>query len=457
MPRLPTALSPLPGILIGILLISTFACGPSTDSTQESSVPTDKPHVVVVLIDTFRPDHLGVFGHERETAPYLEALIRRSSVFRQAFSTSSWTAPSTSSLFTSLYPTRHGVTEGFLAHRQRSEAMAAKNEVIQINRLPAEVATLPELMREAGYTTLGVASNINIGSEIGFDRGFDRFEKMQDRSAKKLAARMVAWRKEVPADRPTFLYMHFNDVHEPYQQREPWFEEKEDELENLVSAYDSEISFLDQVLDSLHQDLNWDENTLLLLVSDHGEEFKEHGRIGHQFSLYDELMRVLFVVSGEGIPTQEITDINVSLIDAVPTLLDLLDLPPPEGRDGLSLAPFLNAESPSGAVVREFQKRTLFAHRSHHRVRQGLDERHLWAAVRGSWKWIESPSGGKLFDRAADPAEKKNLVRKRQDVVEQLEQALADFREGGFQRGEVTEVEIDEATRKSLEALGYVQ
>lgn len=440
-----------------LLLLWTGACAHEEQGPAEP-VELETPHVVVVLIDTFRPDHLGVLGYDRETAPFLEDLLRRSTVFRRAFSTSSWTAPSTSSLFTSLYPTRHGVTEGFLAHQKRVDAVAEqRNERITLNRLPSEFPTLPELLQQAGYQTFGAASNINIGGEIGFDRGFDHFHHLRDRSAEALAKELKAWRHKVPDGEPTFTYLHFNDVHEPYDPREPWYEEKDDELGRIVSAYNSEISYLDGVLEELYRDLSWDQDTLVVLVSDHGEEFREHGQIGHQFTLYDELMRVLIAFSGEGIPARFEEGVNVSLIDVIPTILEVLELPEASDRDGLSLAPFLASEPPPEVVNREFQKRVLFAHRSHYRTRRGLPEAHLWAAVRGPWKLIQHGERKRLFHLEEDPGETEDRKKEDRAIARELASQLDEFQAPGIQRGETMEVEIDEETRRSLEALGYVQ
>ena len=136
--------------------------------------PLQRPNVVVILLDTLRPDYLGFYGYEKEMAPFLAQLANESVVFERAFSTSSWTAPSTSSLFTSLYPPQHGVVEGFLMHQLLTKAREEKAmETIALNRLPSGRPTLPELFKSMGYGTFGLATNVNIGQEMGFNRGFD--------------------------------------------------------------------------------------------------------------------------------------------------------------------------------------------------------------------------------------------------------------------------------------------
>lgn len=436
--------------LLCFLLLAGAGCG----DEPRTPAPAERPDVVLVLFDTFRPDYLGRNGYRRTTAPFLEDLMTRSAVFENAYSTSSWTAPATGSVFTSLYPTRHGVIEGFLANRQRSRTLEQR---IVLNRLPAEVPTLPELLSAAGYATFGLASNINVGDEIGFDRGFDRFERLTDRSAERLAAKLESWREDLERG-PSFVYLHFNDVHEPYDPRAPWYEESDDELARMISAYDSEISFLDRALEKLYRDFGWDRNTLLMIVSDHGEEFKDHGKLGHGFSLWNELMRVLMVVSGPdlGIPAREVKT-HVSLVDVVPTILDLLGLEVPDGRDGRSLAPLL-AETPSAGAVRELEKRTIFAHRIRHRARAGKETQHMWAAVRGPWKLIDKPGGKRLYHLERDPAEKDPVGREHRKLRARLVAELEAFRAGGFRTGgEQTEVEIDQKTYEQLKTLGYVE
>lgn len=457
----PTARGARPHVL-GILLASLLAgCSASPPEQPDTAAESSgAPNVVVVLIDTFRPDHLGVLGYDRSTAPFLEGVLRDSTVFHRAFSTSSWTAPSTSSVFTSLYPPEHGVTEGFLAHGRRSNAIdELVGQTLTLNRLPDSIPTLPEIFAEAGYSTWGAATNINIGSQIGFDRGFDRFEYLVDRSARVVERKVSSWQRQMDASSPSFLYLHFNDVHEPYQARRPWYEPADDELADTVARYDSEISFLDDVLQDLYTDLGWGENTLLVVISDHGEEFGEHGAVGHQFTLYDELMRVLFAVHGPdlGIGPARLDHVNVSLIDVLPTVLDLVGIEAPPHARGVSLAPLVRGAR-AQQVERYLQDRTLFAHRMRYRVRQGKDPSHLWAAVRGPWKLIVDEKRARLFDHRSDPEEKSDRATESEDVARELSQELGSLVEAGIRRPEATaDVVLDAETLERLKSLGYVQ
>ncbi len=416
----------------------------------------ERPNVVLITLDTFRPDHLGINGYARQTAPFLERLMERSVVFDDAYSTSSWTAPATGSLFTGLYPNRHGVTEGFIAHSDRVASVDdLVGETIRLNRLPAGVSTVPELFQGAGYSTFGLAANINIGSEIGFDRGFDRFRRMKDRAAVELAEALTGWRRETTASSPYFLYLHLNDTHQPYHRREPWYRGGDDDTDRLVAAYDSEISYLDRALEKLYRELEWQRNTLLVVVSDHGEELGERGRFGHGFSLRLNLIRALLVIAGPdlGIPARTVAT-PVSLVDVLPTLLDLVSVPIPEGLDGLSMARLLG----SGAVEPEaLPSRILFAHRMR---RHGSDSgaEHLWAALRMPFKLIVRSGGGpRLLDLSREPGKRADLADQRPDETAELSAALAGFQSAARLEGEQVEVEIDRETLESLKSLGYVR
>lgn len=156
--RRSTPASALATVVASMLLLQS--CG---GFTQE------RPDVVVILIDTLRPDYLGFYGNETDTAPFLESLAANSTVLRRAYAASSWTAPSTASLFTSWYPPHHGVVEGFFAHKGRvKKVKETGHSSLPLNRLPTGHQTLPELFQQAGYHTLGLAANINNGDEIGY-------------------------------------------------------------------------------------------------------------------------------------------------------------------------------------------------------------------------------------------------------------------------------------------------
>jgi arylsulfatase A-like enzyme len=425
------------GAATSALLLWSSACFPG-DKKQ--------PNVVLVVIDTLRADHLGFLGYQRETAPYLASLAASSAVFENAFSASTWTAPATATIMTGHYPTEHGVVENFFAHRERAKQIEMTGGAhIPLNRLPRSLPTLAERMRDAGYATYGLASNINIGRDIGFDRGFLHFDALVDEDASVLAARVADWSEEMlGAGDPYFLYLHFNDVHSPYHARPPWYIHAPSFREQQISAYDSEISYLDLELRRIGQLLAWDDRTIIVVASDHGEEFGEHGRTGHNFSLHDELMHTLLLIHGEGVRPGRVAA-NVSTVDIVPTILGLVGVDADADLAGHSLAAAAVAEGWTGDVA--------FAHRLE---RDRSHERHLWAVVDGPWKAIAGGAELELYNLEESRAELENLATEKPATAVALEERLRGFQRGAFEvENERIEVPLDQEALDRLRTLGY--
>jgi arylsulfatase A-like enzyme len=408
--------------------------------------PPRPPNVVVIVIDTLRADHLPLYGYQRDTAPFLSALAADSVVFTAAESTSAWTAPATASLFTSLYPFQHDVVTGFMV----AQSLQGQPEVVELDRLPDEVATLPEVMNAAGYSTFGLTANINIGEPMGFARGFDRFRNYtQDEPAEVLAKRAKRWRLQMSAALPYFLYMHFMDPHAPYRERRPWFEPPADPNRRNIAAYDSEIAYMDSVLKDLYAAMGWERDTILIVTADHGEEFGDHRGEGHGKTLYSEMLHVpLLVRYPERFPARRIVE-PVGLIDVLPTLRELTRSAPEPRDEGLSLVPLLR-----GAPI-DPERRSLFAHL----LRRDQGGRLLHSARRGPWKYIEGSSGERLlFNLATDPRESANVVERGAIVAERLQATLRDFvRTARKLSGRPIIIPPDPETIEHLRALGYVQ
>jgi arylsulfatase A-like enzyme len=463
--------------------------------TIEGSGET-RPNVILIVLDTTRADHLGVYGHEPEPTPFLSSLARQSAVFDRAFSVSSWTAPATASVFTGQYPWKHGVLDGFYWHRKQiTKAKATNAPVMAINSFASDTRTMPERFRDLGYATVGLASNINIGSEIGFDRGFDRFirdnankhggvrgglgaaaELVEDTfcsalgvngfrpyvgTARDFRARLDDWEAELEAAAPYFLYLHLNDAHQPYVRRYPYFrgavdvsgDPAQQRIENHRANYESEISYMDAQIEKIFHMAFRDDNTLFVVLSDHGEEFGDHGKVGHMRGLYSELNRVVMTIHGpgQGIRAARIADVNVSLIDVLPTLLDLVGAPVPTGMDGRSLVPLLRGDAHAVPLKQELSRRVLFAHR------RGAGE---WlAAVDGPWKLIRGKGEpSQLFNLQTDPLESTNLFSQEEAIANRLNALLVPFDDESFwKRGDVSTVEAGKALEEQLRALGYVQ
>jgi arylsulfatase A-like enzyme len=426
-------------------------------ASAEVTTSESKPNVVVVLIDTLRPDYLGIYGHAWESAPFLAKLAETSTVCTRAFSTSSWTAPSTSSVFTSLYPHQHGIIEGFYVHKGRAELLEkVGKQFLPLNAMPKDVSTLPEILKDQGYRTYGLASNINIGDTIGFSRGFDKFELHNDTAASNLLRRLAAWRDEILSEGPHFVYLHFNDVHSPYLRRREHFREATGILAEDRGNYLSEIGYVDANIARAFELLDVDDDTLVVVVSDHGEEFLEHHNTSHGPHLYRELNNVLTLYRGPGlgIATQRLNT-NVSLVDVLPTVLEYTSGAMPPDRMGWSLRALLTGGEAAAQAKPRFDERILFAHRYHFL----LEQQHHWAAMRGMWKFIlMNGTDQHLYNHQDDPAEKHNVVAIHPDIVAPLLAEVERLRAEGIRPQEGSEgVELNESLLDELEALGYVQ
>ncbi|MFO8071517.1 MAG: sulfatase [Polyangia bacterium] len=420
--------------------------------------PAEPPNVLLVLLDTLRPDYLGFYGFEYETAPFLAELAEQGTVFHRARSASSWTAPATSSMFTSLYPPQHGVTQGFRAHKQQVEALKRKGEAkIPLNRIPRDRPTLPEMFQELGYATYGLASNINIGDSLGFSRGFDHFDLQVQAPAATLNGKLEKWKDEIISNQPFFVYLHLNDVHAPYTHRQefwrpPGFHRGGDS----AADYRSEIGYTDAQLRKAWEILEMDEGrNLLAAVSDHGEEFWDHDGAGHGPKLYRELTRVLMMFHGPELGIDRRRSLaTTSLVDVYPTLVDFAG-GEAEGCEGLSLAPILRGDEGAGDLKDRLASRVVFAHRVYSTVR-GLA---LWAAMHGRWKLIDWwGDRNQLFDHVVDPREQEPVTSERPEMDEALAQRLERFKErmkSGEPASEEVEIELDEELLGKLETLGY--
>jgi arylsulfatase A-like enzyme len=431
------------------------------------------PNVVIVLADTLRPDYLPAYGaaESQRAAPFLTRLARRSTLFVNAFSTSSWTAPACASLFTGRYPEEHGVILGLRASRRqlgrRPESGPAH---LRVNRLPLGIPLLPELFRERGYLTVGLSTNINIGPELGFQRGFDQFQRLPfDRphpsrnvpttapgkghayaTAEELASRA----RELLGSRsrePYLAYLHFNDAHAPYHLRAPWFRESQDELERARNAYRSEIAYLDRSLETLFQDLGWLEDTLVVFLSDHGEAFGEHGRRGHREGLYSELNRIALLIHDPRAPAAgRLNEAPTSIIDLLPTLIERCRLRDPGDLPGTSLSARLAGRPPRPTD----RRRVLFASRY-----DSLQNRSRAHAVMASeWKLLVEQQA-MLFHLPSDPGELNDLASTQPARVAELTALWKHFRATHQRqtREQATDLPLDQQQLEALEALGYVE
>jgi arylsulfatase A-like enzyme len=448
-PSLALALAPTPG------------CGES-----RSQRPQRDLDVILIVVDTLRADHVGAFGYGRPTTPHIDALAARGVRFADATSQASWTAPSMVSLFQS----RHVVSE--------------------FVRMP-EAPTLAERLRAAGYRTAGFQDNILLAPGNGFERGFDSYD---------MEMGPVRYREVLGTHdgRPLFAYFHFVDPHDPYAPIEQFdvFEPEtdadlrerflayllerspdapRDELESraaraadeagrLVALYDGDVLQADRRVQFVMEVLEESgrlQRSLVILTADHGECLWDHReaesvldeerradplrafKMTHNTLVTEELLHVPLIMAGPGLPAGRVVQQPVENVDIVPTVLDLLGLPVPDGLDGASLVPEIEGQPGGRGRDRVYANTMIF---SSSRARDGRKLVLPWDEA--------GPDGAHAFRLATDPRERQPLPPG-DPAFDDLHAALGELRATGL-AAQADEALVDDETRRRLEQLGYV-
>jgi len=416
--------------------------------------------VVLISIDTLRPDRLGAYGYDRPTSPTLDALAADGARFAACVAPAPWTPPSHISMLTGLYPSRTGIR-------------AVSDD------LRPEVHTLAEEMRARGFHTAAVVGSDLVLPCARCRAGFDSLTEVPWRGnpdgqgpvvadrGDDVTAAAVHWLDARDARDRFFLFVHYYDVHSDYRPRpamalrfgadpndmEPGnttylIDRRESsdipvrDQEQMKRLYDAEVRQLDELLRTLFDSLkarNLWSDTLIVVAADHGEEFLEHGGLLHGRTLYEELVHVPLIMRGPGVPHGRVISHVVSLVDLMPTILDAVGAPPRDGLTGRSLLPMLTGAD------RDWVERAA----------SEADQTRRKRMVRvGNLKLIEDRGTGyELYDLAQDPRERHNLAAERPEQVGVLAGEMRAVLTDGTPSATGT---LDNATRERLRALGYL-
>lgn len=397
------------------------------------------PNVVLITIDTLRPDHLSCYGYERLRTPNIDALVADGVLFEKAYTAVPITLPSHGSLLTGTYPMYTGLHD------------------FSGNRLNPQQPTLATVLRRRGYATGAVVGAAVLDSRFGLDSGFDfyydnfDFNRMletnldaMERPGNVVADEALAWLRK-NAHRRFLLWMHLYDPHHPYNPPAPYDQQYKD------SPYDGEIAFADAQVGRLISYLKQQGlygRTLIVLAGDHGEGLGEHGEKTHGFFIYNTTMHVPLIVKPAGRDATAPKRIAepVNLVDVLPTTLELLKLPVPAEVQGRSLLPLFQGKS---------SERT-----SHLYGESFLPRLHFnWSELRGiqveNYHFIDAPKP-ELYDLSADPGERTNLFEQKPAVASELQKKLADVIRNYSAGKEMAEkTGLDPSMAERLQALGY--
>jgi arylsulfatase A-like enzyme len=413
----------------------------------------------MLVIDCLRADHVSANGYHRKTTPTLDSIAAEGLSFTQAISQSSWTRPSMPTLLTGLYPSEHGILE-----LKRNEAGAVIGPI-----MAPDVDTLAERLASAGYESLLFGEQYQLSRRFGLAQGFKHYQNNIG-GAERINRRFLKW---IDENRPPrfFSILHYFDIHWPYCPppssrgvfdrgggeidfckqsrklrvaiRRGEVELSDADRETMIALYDEELLTLDRTLAKLLDDLRerglWD-NTLVIVTSDHGEEFFEHGSIGHKNSLYEELIRVPVILRPPldwQIERGRLSSALVESRDVVATIEDAAGLTTP--TSARSLIPWLEQTTTD---ERSFV----------------VSESSAYLAARtATMKLILSRLDGSevLYDLEADPFETINIAEDRPDEVRRLKTHLARWRSGLEKTAPLFET-LDDKTTEGLRAIGYL-
>jgi arylsulfatase A-like enzyme len=422
-------------------------------------------NILIYLVDALRADHLGCYGYPKPTSPNIDAFARDATLFTATVAQSSWTRAAVASIFTGLYCNVHGTND---THDALSNSLLV----------------LPQILHRLGYATVGLIANANIDSVFGFSRGFESYDLLSSPSG-QLNKRASDWLERRPQKRPFFLYLHSNDVHAPYEPPLLYrlrfahtgadasvgtmqmlralamkeIESTEEIARDLEALYDAEIAFSDAAFGALInrlKELNLYDSTLIVFVSDHGEEFLDHGRWQHGQTLFSEQLHVPLIIKfpgrfGNGVRVSD----TARHIDILPTLLDYINETSPLEVQGRSLLPFIDPRHSRATQTETFAKISRAGFEAETILSDGMKLIHNLDRLRGRPEF-------ELYDLRIDPLETTNLVEARPVWIGYLYSRLKYVKQRWAksahepERGNLRDVRLDERIRRELEALGYM-
>ena len=422
-------LVPLFVILIFVALFFFFL------KTKNKAKRDSNLNVLLVTLDTTRADRIGCYGYAKAKTPNLDFLASNGVRFSNAYCQVPLTLPSHCSILTGTYPIYHQV------HNNGSYYLS-----------PSHV-TLAEVIKERGYKTAAFVSSFTVDSRFGLDQGFevydDTFQEDEviktfrsERRADRVFSSFSAWVDE-NAEEKFLCWVHFYDPHVPYDPPSPFKEEFSD------SPYDGEIAYMDFYIGKTVEKLrekNILAKTLIILAGDHGEALGEKGELDHGIFIYDNTLKVPFILYGEkNLPQGMTISSRVRLIDIMPTLLEMLKIPVDEKIQGISLLEYIEGR----------KKDDLPSYVETYCPRESYNWSELIGLIESEWKYIQAPKE-ELYNLKRDPAEEKNLMDKEKKVVSEMKGKLKSMIKDYSSEIEAGKRKLTLEEQEKLSSLGYL-
>ena len=483
-------LSPFAEQRVSLILSTKAGNNPSNDwaawsqprLVSEKMVPVgreDHPNVILISIDTLRADHLSAYGYGQPTSSHLDQLSQEGVLFEQAYCQAVITTPSHATMLSSLYPRTHGLyyNDG--------------------DQLAPEVRTLAEILKEHGYSTAAaVGVKFLLPQFSGFGQGFDTFfpfpeaaDLKAQRPAEEVTTLAKSWIEEHYREK-FFLFVHYYDPHTPYLPSDPYaalfyegdpYDPSNHSLDAVdidqrhdagladgvtdpaypIALYDGEIAYTDdqigELLDLLEL-LELDDSTMVIVVSDHGESFGEHGIYYDHWTLYDETLRVPLIMRYPGyLPAgQRIPSLVEAGTDILPTVLELLGLPPLPEAEGRSLVPLIDGrEEPRSVIFGEMREALAVAIRTE-RYKFILHRASSSSSIFGQNPMVKGKR--ELYDLQHDPGELQNLSiggDASSDLSEQFAHLCQAWLDQKSVQIEPVQGELSKELQEMLDDLGY--
>jgi arylsulfatase A-like enzyme/Flp pilus assembly protein TadD len=418
-----------------MLALAAIACRSSRTNSGAAAVSLRPLNLVLVTIDTLRPDHLHCYGYTKIETPTIDAIAQSGTVFENAVTQTPLTPPSHASILTGLNPPAHHVRNvgGFI--------------------LQPSSTTLATILQQQGWDTGAFISSAVLKKLFGLNQGFAVYDDQMPQPGNRLQFREDAERQATgtidralrwlatQSGRPYFLWVHLYDPHKPYRPPEPFRQKYQDRL------YDGEIAYADhelgRLLDAVHKKSPAGE-TLIAILSDHGESLGEHGEYSHGIFLYDATLRIAFILSGPGVPKGLRVEQQARTVDFLPTVLELMGGKAPASVQGASLVPSFTRKDVATTVS--------YAESLYPKINMG------WAELRGirsnHWKYIRAPKP-ELYDLSQDPGETNNVIQVHAVEAHRFEAQLK-AAIGGDGPEKVETTTVDQHTLDQLKSLGYL-